>query len=132
MILYLISFSSCRYYEDLFARDAKTPVVVSVSSKAYRTLSLYDPGTYTVTLSYYNTQSTVARWTVRKPEKKAKAKNIVFFLADGCPTTAITAARLIGHKQVCHWFPLSASLPFFPSTCADRLQVPQSSKLTLH
>lgn len=32
---------SFSYYEDLFAKDAGTPVVVNVASKAYRAVSLF-------------------------------------------------------------------------------------------
>lgn len=36
MLLFLFTELCARYYEDLFARDAKTPTVVNVASKAYR------------------------------------------------------------------------------------------------
>ncbi|KAJ9126780.1 hypothetical protein QFC24_001812 [Naganishia onofrii] len=88
------------YFEDLFARDAKTPTVVNVASKAYRNLTLYEPGQYQLKLSYYNTQQTLANWTVHEPAKKRCAKNVILFIGDGMPQSAITAARLIGHKQV--------------------------------
>lgn len=86
--------------QDLFARDAKTPTVVNVASKAYRNLTLYEPGEYQLKLSYYNNQETLAKWTVHEPAKKRCAKNVILFIGDGMPQSAITAARLIGHKQI--------------------------------
>jgi alkaline phosphatase len=88
------------FQQDLFARDAKTPTVVNVASKAYRNLTLYEPGQYQLKLTYYNTQQTLANWTVHEPAKKRCAKNVILFIGDGMPQSAITAARLIGHKQI--------------------------------
>jgi len=88
------------WYEDLFAEDADTPSVVNVASKAYRKLALYEPGTYTVTLHYYDGETTTAEWTVRDIKKERKAKNVIFFIGDGMTTNMITAARLLGHKSV--------------------------------
>ena len=88
------------WFEDLFARDAKTPSVVNVASKIYRYVSINQPGNYTATLKYYNT-TTVARWTVLSPQvPKKKAKNVILFIGDGMTTNMITAARLIGHKSI--------------------------------
>ena len=38
------------YFEDLYARDAKTPTIVNVSSLSWRNVALYQPGTYTAKL----------------------------------------------------------------------------------
>ncbi|PFH53016.1 hypothetical protein AMATHDRAFT_138775 [Amanita thiersii Skay4041] len=91
---------SFSYYEDLFAWDKKNPSVVNVAAKAYRALSLTQPGSYTAILTYYGQKRTVARWLVREPAPKAKAKNVILFIGDGMTQSAITAARLIGHKSI--------------------------------
>ncbi|CAI0646047.1 unnamed protein product [Colletotrichum noveboracense] len=89
------------WYEDLFAQDAGEKSVVNVASKAYRHLSLYEPGNYTVELSYYNgTKKTLAEWFVRSLAEEKKAKNVILFIGDGMTTNMITAARLLGHKSV--------------------------------
>ncbi|KAG9255283.1 alkaline-phosphatase-like protein [Emericellopsis atlantica] len=88
------------WYEDLFAEDEDKPSVVNVAAKAYRKLALYEPGTYTVTLSYYDNETTTAEWTVRDVSKERKAKNVILFIGDGMTTNMITAARLIGHKAI--------------------------------
>ncbi|KAL1612735.1 hypothetical protein SLS60_000964 [Paraconiothyrium brasiliense] len=88
------------YFEDFFARDAKTPSLVDVRSKAYRRLALYEPGEYTATLNYNNGSSTKATWLVRDLAEERKTKNIVLFIGDGMTTNMITAARLIGHKTI--------------------------------
>ncbi|KAK4251062.1 alkaline phosphatase [Corynascus novoguineensis] len=88
------------WFEDLFAKDANTPSVVNVASKAYRRVALYEPGEYTVKLKYYNGKTTTAKWTVRPLATKKKAKNVIFFIGDGMTTNMITAARLLGHKTV--------------------------------
>ncbi|PPR00893.1 hypothetical protein CVT24_000378 [Panaeolus cyanescens] len=77
------------YYEDLFAKDAKTPTAVNVASKAYRAVSPKVP---------YDCQ-TIARWNVRKSGRR-KAKNVLFFIGDGMTQPMITAARLIAHKSI--------------------------------
>ncbi|KAG6044554.1 hypothetical protein E4U17_000511 [Claviceps sp. LM77 group G4] len=89
-----------KWYEDLFAQDKKTPSVVNVASKAYRKISLDEPGKYTVTLEYYNGEKTTAHWVVRPVVKERKAKNVIFFIGDGMTTNMITAARLLGHKSI--------------------------------
>ncbi|KAK9439475.1 protein tyrosine phosphatase [Metarhizium brunneum] len=89
-----------KWYEDLFAEDKKTPSIVNVASKAYRKLSLDEPGKYTVTLQYYGGEKTTAEWVVRPIVKKRKAKNVIFFIGDGMTTNMITAARLLGHKSI--------------------------------
>jgi len=88
------------WYEDLFAEDEDKPSIVNVAAKAYRKLALYEPGTYTVTLTYYDGETTTAEWTVRDLKKERKAKNIIFFIGDGMTTNMITAARLLGHKSI--------------------------------
>ncbi|KAK0654870.1 alkaline phosphatase [Cercophora newfieldiana] len=88
------------WFEDLFAKDAKTPSVVNVASKVYRSVALYEPGTYTVVLDYYGGKTTVATWVVRPLAEKKKAKNVIFFIGDGMTTNMITAARLLAHKTI--------------------------------
>jgi alkaline phosphatase len=80
---------SFKYFEDYFARDAKMATSVNVASKAYRSLSLSEPGNYTATLKYWD-QETVARWTVREPAKKAMVKNVILFIGDGMPQAAVS------------------------------------------
>ncbi len=43
-----------KWFEDLFASDAGSASVVNVASKIYRRVALYEPGSYTVELKYYN------------------------------------------------------------------------------
>lgn len=108
------------WYEDLFAEDRDEASLVNVASKAYRKLALYEPGTYTVTLSYYDGEETTAEWTVRPIANERKAKNVIFFIGDGMTTnmvcaffrgvyenslltsiaSQITAARLLGHASI--------------------------------
>jgi hypothetical protein len=76
------------WYEDLFARDSKSPTPVNVASKAYRSLELYEPGEYTGTLRYWD-QETVVRWTVHEP-KKQLVKNVILFIGDGMPQSAVS------------------------------------------
>ncbi|KJA26321.1 hypothetical protein HYPSUDRAFT_133133 [Hypholoma sublateritium FD-334 SS-4] len=91
---------SFSYYEDLFAKDSGTPVVVNVASKAYRALSLTKPGTYTAKLTYNGGTTTVANWLVREPVTSRRAKNVLLFIGDGMTQPMITAARLIAHKSI--------------------------------
>lgn len=79
-----------KWYEDLFAEDKKTPSIVNVASKAYRKLSLDEPGKYTVTLQYYGGEKTTAEWVVRPIVKKRKAKNVIFFIGDGMTTNMVS------------------------------------------
>ncbi|KAK0652030.1 alkaline-phosphatase-like protein [Cercophora newfieldiana] len=101
-------------YEDLFAQDANTPSVVNVASKIYRRIALYEPGTYTVTLSYYSGKKTTAQWTVRPLANKKKAKNVIFFIGDGMTIAIITAARLLAHKTVNGRYQSLMALDKFP------------------
>lgn len=87
------------WFEDLFVKEAGTPSVVNVASTAYRGLELYEPGEYTGTLNYWD-QTTVVHWTVHPANEKRMAKNVILFIGDGMPQSTITAARLLGHKQV--------------------------------
>ncbi|KAL8376459.1 hypothetical protein RB595_007514 [Gaeumannomyces hyphopodioides] len=89
-----------RWFEDLFAQEAKTPSVVNVASKAYRRVAIYEPGVYSVALKYYNGRVTTATWTVRPLAVEKRAKNVIFFIGDGMTTNMITAARLLGHKSI--------------------------------
>lgn len=88
------------WFEDYFARDAKTPSLVNVASKIYRRVALYQPGEYTATLTYNNGQKTTASWLVRDLATARKTKNIVLFIGDGMTTNMISAARLIAHQTV--------------------------------
>ncbi|EJT98180.1 extracellular phytase [Dacryopinax primogenitus] len=88
------------WFEDLFAKDANTPSLVRVASKAWRKVSLNEPGDYVATLAYYNGSKTVANWHVRDQSPARKAKNILLFIGDGMTTNMITAARLMAHKSI--------------------------------
>ncbi|KAF2433356.1 alkaline phosphatase [Tothia fuscella] len=102
------------WFEDLFAKDAKTPSLVNVTSKAYRRVYLKDPGMYTATLTYNNGSKTVAHWEVRDLEKVRKAKNIILFIGDGMTTNMITAARLIAHKTINGKYQTKMAMDQFP------------------
>ncbi|KAF2131890.1 alkaline phosphatase-like protein [Dothidotthia symphoricarpi CBS 119687] len=102
------------WFEDFFARDAKRPTWVDVSSKAYRRVALYEPGEYTATLHYNNGSSTKATWLVRDLAEERKAKNIIFFIGDGMTTNMITAARLIGHKSINGKYQSTMAMDKFP------------------
>lgn len=79
------------WYEDLFAEDEKKASIVNVASKAYRKLALTEPGKYTVTLTYYDGETTTAEWTVRDLVcEKRKAKNVVLFIGDGMTTNMVS------------------------------------------
>lgn len=82
------------WFEDFFARDARTPSLVQVAAKAYRKVALYEPGEYVATLTYYNGTKTEATWLVRDLEQKRKAKNVVLFIGDGM-TTAMVWGKLL-------------------------------------
>ncbi len=83
------------YFEDLFQQDAKTPVHVNVAAKAYRQVALYEPGNYTATLSYYGNQQTVAEWEVVAPATKPKTKNVILFIGDGMPQSAVSGSAMV-------------------------------------
>ncbi|RKL14579.1 hypothetical protein BFJ68_g6135 [Fusarium oxysporum] len=103
-----------KWYEDLFAEDEDKPSIVNVASKVYRKIALYEPGTYTVTLNYYDGEKTTAEWTVRELQPKRKAKNVIFFIGDGMTTNMITAARLLGHKSINGKYQTLMKLDEFP------------------
>lgn len=86
------------WFEDLYAEDAKTPSVVNVAAKAYRKLAITEPGTYTVTLKYYNGETTTAEWTVRELNTKRKAKNVIFFVGDGMTTNMVRSRDSIDSR----------------------------------
>lgn len=71
---------SFTWFEDLYAEDAGTPSLVNVASRIYRRLALYEPGTYTVTLHFYDGQTTTAEWVVRPLATEKKAKNVILFI----------------------------------------------------
>lgn len=100
-------------YEDLFAVDDETPVVVNVASKAYRRVALYEPGEYEATLSY-NGSTTTASWLVRDIQEVRKTKNVILFIGDGMTTNMITAARLIAHKSVNGRYQSTMAMDKFP------------------
>lgn len=70
------------WYEDLFAKEAGNETVVNVASKIYRRVALYEPGDYTVTLTYYGGETTVATWTVRPLAEEKRAKNVILFVGE--------------------------------------------------
>jgi hypothetical protein len=88
------------YYEDLFASKAKAPTPVNVLAKSYRNVQLHKPGQYTVTFTYNDGQTTVAKWDVLPLMEKPKAKNAIVFIGDGMATSMIAAARLLAHKTI--------------------------------
>ncbi|KAI4251403.1 MAG: hypothetical protein LQ352_004874, partial [Teloschistes flavicans] len=103
------------WYEDYFARQAKTPSLVNVAAKIYRRVALYQPGEYTATLTYNNGQKTTASWLVRDLATVRKTKNVVLFIGvhllnqsdverishgNRMTTNMLSAARLIAHQTV--------------------------------
>ncbi|KAK6349469.1 hypothetical protein TWF696_005753 [Orbilia brochopaga] len=101
------------WYEDFFARDAKTPSMVNVASKAYRKVYLDEAGEYKATLKH-NGKTTTATWTVRDLAEVRRTKNVLFFIGDGMTTNMITAARLIGHKSVNGKYQTRLAMDKFP------------------
>ncbi|GAB7366632.1 hypothetical protein MBLNU230_g8616t1 [Neophaeotheca triangularis] len=101
------------WYEDLFAEEADRASLVNVAAKAYRRVALYEPGEYEATLSYYNT-TTKAYWLVRDMEEVRRTKNVLLFVGDGMTTNMITAARLIGHKQINGRYQSTMAMDKFP------------------
>lgn len=92
---------SFSWFEDLFAQQNKSASLVNVAARAYRYVSIAEPGQYQAVLTYYNGTKTVANWNVlpkMKPQKRAK--NVVLFIGDGMTTNMITAARLIAFKSI--------------------------------
>lgn len=63
------------YYEDLAAEDAKLPTFVNVLAQTYRHITLYNPGQYTVKLSYNSGMVTYATWHVLPLAESQTAKN---------------------------------------------------------
>lgn len=88
------------YFEDLFAKDAKKPTLVNVLAKSYRHVTLYNPGKYTLRLSYNGGSETIAHWEVKPLATCKKAKNMILFIGDGMTTSMVTAARMLGHKSI--------------------------------
>jgi alkaline phosphatase len=88
------------YYEDLFAQKAGAKTPVNVLAKSYRNVQLHKPGQYTVTFTYNDGQTTVAKWDVLPLSEKPKAKNAIVFIGDGMATSMIAAARLLAHKTI--------------------------------
>ena len=78
------------WYEDLFAEARDRPSIVKVAAKAYRKVTLQEPGEYQASLTYANGNTTVANWTVRDVPMQRKAKNVVLFIGDGMTTNMIT------------------------------------------
>ncbi|KAI8139990.1 alkaline-phosphatase-like protein [Fennellomyces sp. T-0311] len=78
----------------------KKPVDVNVSSRVWRKLKFDEPGTYDVSVQYGPKDAYTVRYTVIEPKKpKKKAKNAILFIADGCNTGMITAARALARKH---------------------------------
>lgn len=102
------------WFEDYFARDENKPSLVSVASKAYRRVVLYEPGEYQAVLDYYNGTQTTATWTVRPLAEQKKAKNVIMFIGDGMTTSMITAARLIGRKAINGKYQSKMAMDNFP------------------
>ena len=69
------------YYEDLFAEDAGTPILVNVLAKSYRNVQLHQPGNYEVVLSYFGGE-TKAIWEVKPLATCKKAKNVIVFIGE--------------------------------------------------
>ena len=55
---------------------------MNVASKIYRRIALYEPGEYTVTLNYYDGETTEAKWLVRPLAEEKRAKNVIFFIGE--------------------------------------------------
>ena len=72
--------SNFAYFEDLFAQDAKTPILVNVLAKSYRHVTLYNPGKYTLRLKYNGGMETLAHWEVKPLSEGKKAKNVILFV----------------------------------------------------
>ncbi|KAK4702536.1 phosphatidate phosphatase LPIN, partial [Phenoliferia sp. Uapishka_3] len=88
------------YFEDLFAKDAQTPTLVNVLAKSYRHVTLYNPGKYTLKLSYNGGMETLAHWEVKPLAEARVAKNVILFIGDGMTSSMITAARMLAHKSI--------------------------------
>jgi alkaline phosphatase len=84
----------------LFAQKAGAKTPVNVLAKSYRNVQLHKPGQYTVTFTYNDGQTTVAKWDVLPLSEKPKAKNAIVFIGDGMATSMIAAARLLAHKTI--------------------------------
>ncbi|KAL5604198.1 hypothetical protein BROUX41_002179 [Berkeleyomyces rouxiae] len=102
------------WFEDRFAEDTGSKSLVNVASRIYRRISINEPGTYEVTLNYYNGETTVANWVVRPISTQRKAKNVVMFIGDGMTTNMITAARLLGHKSINGKYQSRMAMDSFP------------------
>ncbi|CEQ39937.1 SPOSA6832_01510, partial [Sporobolomyces salmonicolor] len=88
------------YYEDLFYKDNGTATLVNVLAQDWRHVTLYNPGEYTLKLSYNGGMQTLAHWTVLPLAEKRTAKNVILMVGDGMAPSMVTAARMIGHKAV--------------------------------
>jgi alkaline phosphatase len=114
---------SFSWFEDLFAQANRTASRVNVASRAYRYVSINEPGHYQATLTYYNGTKTVANWYVLpKVTPQRKAKNVILFIGDGMTTNMITAARLIGHKSVNGKYQRSADGKYISDMAMDRFE----------
>ena len=85
-----------------------------MAAKIYRRVALYEPGTYSATLTYNNGTKTVAEWFVRDIPTTRKAKNVLLFIGDGMTTNMITAARLIAHKSINGKYQTKMQMDQFP------------------
>ncbi|KAL2889110.1 Alkaline phosphatase [Ceratocystis lukuohia] len=102
------------WYEDRFAKDAKSKSIVNVASRIYRRIRINEPGRYEVTLTYYNGETTVANWEVRPISNERKAKNVILFIGDGMTTNMITAARMLAHKSINGKYQTRMAMDSFP------------------
>ncbi|KAL1893820.1 hypothetical protein Cpir12675_003976 [Ceratocystis pirilliformis] len=102
------------WYEDRFAKDAKSKSLVNVASRIYRRIRINEPGNYEVTLTYYNDKTTVANWVVRPITSERKAKNVILFIGDGMTTNMITAARMLAHESINGKFQSHMAMDSFP------------------
>ncbi|KAK2746067.1 hypothetical protein FQN57_003407 [Myotisia sp. PD_48] len=102
------------WFEDLYAKDAKTPSLVEVTSKAYRRVQLKKPGLYEAVLTYYDGKQTKATWEVKDLRSRRKAKNVILFVGDGMTTNMITAARLMAHRSINGKYQTKMQMDKFP------------------
>ncbi|KAI9276853.1 alkaline-phosphatase-like protein [Phascolomyces articulosus] len=78
----------------------KVPVDVNVSSRVWRKIKFDEPGTYDISVQYGPKDAYTVRYTVIQPKTPSKkAKNAILFIADGCNTAMITAARAVSRKH---------------------------------
>lgn len=87
------------WYEDLFAKDRSNASVVNVASKIYRRVAIYEPGTYTVELSYFSNKTTTATWVVRPIAVVKKTKNVIVFIGKRVRCSPTGALATLTRRQ---------------------------------